>query len=288
MPLTQFTLTSSTWRFTRIDGEVGTESMRFLLNGQIAGYANPNEHGWRFEGEKLLFLDKDGIVTTIFESVDPHGSAVLEGDFLADPEIRLRLERQPERPRFSESTEFYLDREIKTYGWTIGEHTYGHPTILEPRDANFTIGKYTSIGPHVFICLSNHDVRNVSSYPFVALQAYWPGVPEGVTDHISKGDVCIGNDVWIGAHVFICPGVTIGDGAVLGSYSVVTKDVAAYDIVGGNPARRLRSRFAEDVVQRLLRIAWWDWADETVNAAMPLMLSHDIGAFLDRAEAGLP
>ena len=187
MPLTQFVLTSSTWRFSRVDGEVGTESMRFLLDGHVYGYANPNEHGWRLEEGRLHLLDKDNVVTTIFESLDVDNPVVLEGAFLADPAVRLRLERQPDRPQFSESTKFYLAREIATYGWTVGDHTYGHPTVLEPRDAKLWIGKYTSIGPHVFVCLGNHDVANVSSYPFAALREYWPGVPAAATDHTSKG-----------------------------------------------------------------------------------------------------
>jgi tetrahydrodipicolinate N-succinyltransferase len=76
---------------------------------------------------------------------------------------------------------------------------------------------------------------------------------------ISKGDVSIGNDVWIGRNTIILSGTTIGDGAVIGAGSVITKDVPPYAIVVGNPGRIVKYRFEQMVIEKMLRIRWWDW-----------------------------
>ena len=84
----------------------------------------------------------------------------------------------------------------------------------------------------------------------------------------------------------ILSGVTIGDGAAIGCNAVVAKDVPAYAIVGGNPARVIRKRFSDDLIERLLRIAWWNWDDEKIKKFLPLMLSTDIEGFVKKAEEG--
>lgn len=87
----------------------------------------------------------------------------------------------------------------------------------------------------------------------------------------------IGNDVWIGMNVFIKAGVKIGDGAVIGACSVVTKDVAPYAIVGGNPAVVIRYRFDESTIQSLLDIGWWNLSDDEVADLSPMFQSpHDV------------
>lgn len=84
--------------------------------------------------------------------------------------------------------------------------------------------------------------------------------------------------MWIGSEAIIMPGVSIGDGAVIGTRSVVTRDVAPYAIVGGNPAKFIRSRFEEGIVQLLLEMRWWDWPEETLREAMSLITSGDVKA----------
>jgi acetyltransferase-like isoleucine patch superfamily enzyme len=71
----------------------------------------------------------------------------------------------------------------------------------------------------------------------------------------------VGNDVWIGEGVFVKAGITIGDGAVIGMGAVITKDVPPYSIVAGNPARFIRFRFDNDVVEALLEMKWWNFPD---------------------------
>lgn len=142
------------------------------------------------------------------------------------------------------------------------------------------IGSFCSIGSGAaFIMAGNQGHRNdwISTFPF-----YWmPEVPafaSSTNGFLPAGDTVIGNDVWIGSEAIIMPGVSIGDGAVIGTRSVVTRDVAPYAIVGGNPAKFIRSRFEEGIVQLLLEMRWWDWPEETLREAMSLITSGDVEA----------
>src|SRR5262249_58694753 len=96
--------------------------------------------------------------------------------------------------------------------------------------------------------------------------------------------VVIGNDVWIGHGAIVLPGRAIGDGAVVAAGAVVTKDVPAYAVVAGNPARPIRERFAPAIAARLQALAWWDWPHERLRLALPAFRSLSAEAFLDRYE----
>ncbi len=93
-----------------------------------------------------------------------------------------------------------------------------------------------------------------------------------------SGDTIIGNDVWIGSEAIIMPGVKIGHGAIIGTRALVTRDVEPYAIVGGNPARTIRSRFDEASVKMLLEMQWWDWSDDQLKGAMAILTSDDTAA----------
>ena len=86
----------------------------------------------------------------------------------------------------------------------------------------------------------------------------------------------IENDVWIGIQSLILDGVTIGDGAVIGARTVVTKDVPPYAIVVGSPARIIKYRFNEEVIQRLLEIKWWNLSDEEINEKIDFFRESEI------------
>ena len=101
---------------------------------------------------------------------------------------------------------------------------------------------------------------------------------------ITKGDIIIGNDVWIGQNVQIVSGVKIGDGAVVGAFSVVTRDVPAYSLVAGNPAEIKKYRFPNNIISRLLRIAWWNWPIEKIQNSLPLLDSKNVEDFLEHYE----
>jgi virginiamycin A acetyltransferase len=128
------------------------------------------------------------------------------------------------------------------------------------------IGKFCMIASGVTFIMNgaNHLTDAISTYPFAVFGKGWEHAMDGKA-YPNKGDTIIGNDVWIGYNASIMAGVTIGDGAIIATKSVVTKDVEPYTIVGGNPAREIKKRFPDDIIQRLLKIKWWDWNIEKIT-----------------------
>ena len=96
--------------------------------------------------------------------------------------------------------------------------------------------------------------------------------------------VVIGSNVWIGGSVCVMPGVTIGDGAIVGSRSVVTKDVEPYTIVAGSPAKVIRKRFDDETIAKLLEVKWWDLPDEEVEKLLPDMIAGNLEVFIEKAQ----
>ena len=141
------------------------------------------------------------------------------------------------------------------------------------------IGKFCSIasGTKFIMGPANHRLHSVTTYPFHVFGGLWE---ERTPDHLSelpfKGDTVIGSDVWLGRECVIMPGVKIGDGAVIAAYSVVTRDVEPYTVAGGNPARPIKKRFDDDLIQLLLRFKWWDLEPEALADFLPLLCDPDL------------
>jgi acetyltransferase-like isoleucine patch superfamily enzyme len=167
----------------------------------------------------------------------------------------------------------------------IGRGSYGGLDVVDyGGGTRVRVGAYCSIAAGVQVILGGeHRTDWVTTFPFSEIDprfAHINGHPR------TKGDINIGNDVWIGRDAFILSGVTIGDGAVVAARALVSRDVPPYGIVAGNPAALLRYRFPSDVIARLMKVAWWTWPAERVEAAVPSLLSTDVLAFLDAVESG--
>ncbi|WP_318512881.1 CatB-related O-acetyltransferase [Photobacterium leiognathi] len=135
------------------------------------------------------------------------------------------------------------------------------------------IGKFCSIASGAtFMMAGNqgHRIDWISTFPFG--NAFGDDVPSGFK---RAGDTVIGNDVWIGSEAMIMPGVSIGNGAVIGSRSVITKDVAPYTVVVANN-HVVKQRFTPEQVEMLTEMQWWDWSEQQLKQAMQLMCSVDV------------
>lgn len=128
------------------------------------------------------------------------------------------------------------------------------------------IGKFCMIASDVKFIMNgaNHLTDSLSTYPFAIFGNGWENAMEGKS-YPQKGNIHIGNDVWIGYNATIMAGVHIGDGAIIAANSTITKDVEPYTIVGGNPAKKIRKRFSEDVITKLLELKWWNWNMEKIT-----------------------
>jgi acetyltransferase-like isoleucine patch superfamily enzyme len=287
------TITQKAWCFVRDTGEHPTAPIKLLEGGVIEGYTHENEKSWAWVNGHVAFMTAAGKVSTLFDRVVSETPCVLEGDFLLGPskgkKVVHQLRELTQYPLrvdpayFRRQTKLALFAQSQKYGWSIGEHTYGHPTVLELESAKLTIGRFTSIAPEVTIVLGDHRTDTVTTYPFKALSKHWHTATHVEDDHTTKGDVVIGNDAWIGQGVTILSGVTIGDGAVVAARSVVTKDVPTYAVVAGNPARVIRHRFDDATIAQLLALRWWDWAQDDIDAAIPLLTTSDLQEFFDWA-----
>ncbi len=187
-------------------------------------------------------------------------------------------------PPYDGLTRLVLADRIARYSWSVGDHTYGHPKILEEAGGPLAIGRFCSIAA-VTIVLGNHISSHASTYPFDSFRPYWPKMTDA-SCHRAKG-VTIGSDVWLAEGAMLMPGSDVGHGAIVGAGSVVRGAVPPFAIVSGNPATLVRHRFDPATIARLLRTAWWDRTDEAINELVPLLVSSDLEALLSALEAGM-
>ncbi|MDG2989912.1 CatB-related O-acetyltransferase [Candidatus Synechococcus calcipolaris G9] len=140
------------------------------------------------------------------------------------------------------------------------------------------IGKFCAIAQGVTFMMNdaNHCMDGFSTYPFEIFGQDWQRLQAQRPAPKHKGDTVIGHDVWLGYQSLILPGIQIGSGAIIGAKAVVSRDVPAYAIVAGNPARVVRYRFGAEVIQELLDLAWWDWPREKISRNLELIVGGDI------------
>jgi virginiamycin A acetyltransferase len=184
----------------------------------------------------------------------------------------------------------FLKNFIKATNISVGDYTYFDDrrygadkfeeyNVLYNYDfskVKLIIGKFCAIAAETrFIMTGDHKLDAISTYPFPIFGNGWESA-FNVHDLPVKGDIIVGNDVWFGYDSLVMNGVTIGNGAIIASRAVVVKDVPAYSIVAGNPARVVKMRFDEKTIERLQKIAWWDWNIEKINKHLKLICHLDI------------
>ncbi len=151
--------------------------------------------------------------------------------------------------------------------------------------ANTTVGKFANIASFVRIGATDHPLDRASLHHFMYRSAaYWDDATDDA-DWFAKRRArrtVIGHDTWIGHNAQIKPDVTIGNGAVIASGAIVTKDVPAYMIVSGVPAKLMRPRFSPDIVDRLEALAWWDWTHDALRTALDDFRALPVEAFLTK------
>jgi acetyltransferase-like isoleucine patch superfamily enzyme len=159
---------------------------------------------------------------------------------------------------------------------TMGRYSYGNIKIIGQRNHVY-VGKFTSIADNVSAMMVGHNPSNVSTFPFNKLEDF---EIESKTHPIAYGDLHIGNDCWVGYGSMLFGGNSIGDGSIIAANSVITKNIEPYSIYGGNPARLIKKRFSEEIINQLLKIKWWEWEENKIRENAKLICSIKIEDFL--------
>ena len=192
--------------------------------------------------------------------------------------------------------EIYVKPTIQNPNITVGDFTYIADSEFESHVTNFypwskdklSIGKFCQIAMGVEFIMNdaNHQMSAVSTFPFYTLDG-WDMEAPSASDMPFKGNTVIGNDVWIGQNAVILPGVNIGDGAIIGANSVVGSNISPYTIVAGNPAKVIRKRFDEELIDLMLRFKWWDKRITEINELIPILTCSDLEKVREELKAKL-
>lgn len=187
--------------------------------------------------------------------------------------------------------EIYVKPTLKNPNIKVGEFTYIADSDFESHVSHLyewngdclVIGRFCQIAAGVEFVMNgaNHQMNAVSTFPFYTLEGWNMDAPSPA-DMPLKGDTVIGNDVWIGQNAVILPGVRIGDGAIVGANSVVGSSIEPYTIVAGNPAKAIRKRFDDELIELMLEWRWWDKSIEEIDSLIPVLTSSDLNEVKSR------
>lgn len=146
------------------------------------------------------------------------------------------------------------------HGTVIGDGSRFNGPVTIKGNGKCIVGKYVAGGEHIRLITSNHKADEVNLQYALSMKI---GMQP---QHADKKDIKIGHNAWIGDNVIVLPGVSVGNGAVIGAGSVVTKDVPAYAIFGGVPAKFIKYRLTEEKIATLEKSEWWDWSIAEMRA----------------------
>lgn len=179
----------------------------------------------------------------------------------------------------------YVKPSVKNPNIIVGDFTYFSDVDFESHvthhyefyDDKLIIGKFCQIASGVNFIMNgaNHQMNAVSTFPFYIFEGWEQETPP-LSELPVKGDTVVGSDVWIGQNVTILPGVNIGDGAIIGANSIVGSNVKPYTVAAGNPAREIRKRFYDELIELMLKFRWWDRSVEEINGLIPILSCSDL------------
>lgn len=264
----------------RISQGMSQEEMAKTLGYANRSAINKIESGQRgISYEKLLILVRDymldlkGVNKEDIDQIDN----LIDSQKLPSPDTIYPISNYKD--------EINIKPTIRNKNIIVGDFTYfadkefeSHVTHLyEWNDDKLIIGKFCQIAKGVEFIMNgaNHQMNTVTTFPFFSLDKWDAKVPSK-KDMPFKGDTILGNDIWIGQNVTIMPGVHIGDGVIIGCNSLVTKDIPAYCVVGGNPARIIRKRFDDELIDLLEKFKWWDKSPKEIKKIIPILTDKNI------------
>jgi len=165
-----------------------------------------------------------------------------------------------------------------SYSSNLKIYDYAPSRPYGSEQGTIDIKRYTSIADQVSIHLfGNHDIYKVTTSPLMPMVEDY----QLISSAEPTENVYIGNDVWIGNGVLILSNVTIGDGAVIGANCVVSKNVPPYAVAVGNPMRIIKYRFEDKIIEKLIKIKWWNWSREKIKINSKLLMSRNIHEFIN-------
>lgn len=185
-----------------------------------------------------------------------HGSRIAPGAWVSGSEISASCQIATGCKIYRTS----MSGQVKVARYTS---LWGPAIFVSGEGQGVEIGSFCSIAHHVSLQEQFHNSQRTTTY---LVERNLLGQPDAAEALISKGPIRIGHDVWIGAGAQVLSGVTIGDGAIVAAGAIVTRDVAPYAVVGGNPARLIRYRFGPDRIAHLLHLQWWHWSEDRLRS----------------------
>lgn len=159
---------------------------------------------------------------------------------------------------------------LKKRAINLGKHSYLGGGCSSGHEET-RVGKFCSIASNVSLGVARHSMSSLTTFPIGLIGEYKKNFTDNIKyeqkcneDWVGSLPVIVGNDVWIGQGVIVLGGITIGDGCVIGAGSVVTRDVPPYAVVVGAPAKIIKYRFSQEIIDDLLYLKWWDLPDKTI------------------------